>query len=81
MSCYAGCRLTGRCRLGNALDAAGDDMSATVHFRLRLVEVSGIEGQESPSLSVSAQAPSMYCLPPASMLTAVHFAFMLSSTF
>src|SRR6266567_131134 len=23
--------------------------------------------------------PSMYCLPPASMLTAVHFAFMLSS--
>src|SRR6266498_4541172 len=51
-------RLTGRCSLGNALEwlppgdarvlpgAAGDDMSATVHVRLRLVEVAGVEGRE-----------------------------------
>src|SRR6266536_3530894 len=39
--------------------------------------VSKVENTMSPSLSVSAQAPSMYCLPPASMLTAVHFAFIV----
>src|SRR6266536_1896704 len=51
-------RLTGRCPLGNALEwltpgdarvlpgAAGDDMSATVHVQLRLVEVAGVEGRE-----------------------------------
>src|SRR6516225_1452676 len=43
--------------------------------------VSNVENTISPSLSVSWQAPSMYFLPAESMLTAVHFAFILSSIF
>src|SRR5215471_21364407 len=43
--------------------------------------VSNVENTISPSLSVSWQAPSMYFFPAESMLTAVHFAFILSSIF
>jgi len=43
--------------------------------------VSKVENTTSPSLSVSAQAPSMYFFPPESMLTAAHFAIILSSIF
>src|ERR1700754_789228 len=57
---------------------AGDDMGATIHFRLRLIKVEKIL---SPSLSANTQAPSMYFLSPEATLSAAQCADILSSIF
>ena len=63
--------------------AAGDDMGATIHFRLRLSRsrVSKVEKIWSPSLSVNTQAPSIYFLSPDATLSAAHRADILSNIF
>ena len=57
-------------------------MSATIHLRLRLVEVASIEGRENLiAVAVGkAQAPSMYFLSPIDV-HATHRADILSSIF
>ena len=63
--------------------ATSDDVGATIHFRLRLVEVAGIERRENLVTVASAktQAPSMYFLSPEATLSAAHRADILSNIF
>ena len=63
--------------------SARDDVSATIHLRLRLIEVAGIKGRENlvTVASANTQAPSMYFLSPDETFSATHRADILSSIF